>query len=1329
MAKLRDPWEAAEEWAGAQAAPIAPVPPTPEAPTGDVWEAAEREWVGAPDDAALAAPAAGLPSRIWAAGKALFPTAFGTAATVGKIVATHPGRKLLGALGLTLDAPRRLRDMEGIMLGSQLYSAYDWTQGLFGGQTEMEIRGSLASGKIGYGEAWRMAESGGKIIETLAPKYAKRNPWKTKWLWGLGHEIVTDPLNVMTFFSPTKTGRALEGTELLARTLAGQAAAGQRALLQLTAGGPLVWTARRFMPKAAKYALPPTMTLIAAPRVVGLVGKAGRWIRHPLRMARGQGGVIDAIRFAKDVAAPRVAGEAGMEFLKINDALAGLQKSVDPDTWVKVMRAGEHLGKHPLEFAEYSDEVKKLAQHAYALVGEQKAIAVKYGIIGPEATELANFHRSLAMLERARGREVRRLAKELMPHVGAQEAKSLQRLSVQQGIANEINDELVGMADNLYDDGLNFIGTAGDLKKMRELNRAATKAQRNLASMRYRAMQLAEWKASLVLPAARARPAVGDPILRMVEPGEVVSATKPHGLYVTLGTPTVSPHAEGLPTARRWIGRLRPKRPLLVGTERIEHARFGWMRAEGSAGVLGLKKLVGGHEFARLARLSKSELLGELARKFPGPDYAKFYKDSDAYMVLEAYGAQKARAQGFDAILQRHVRYPEFSEAVVLRESALSAPLAPERLREIPVGKPRVGVPLTKKIEAYGRDIAKVEQAMGNQPNWMPHVLTEWGLRKVKARGGFARRGNLEGRMWTDQYNGFIQRRFVEDVVLETKSVVRAGRRVAVKGKRWLALDEIDKILQNPKIGTKAEWYATELPPHIKDQGGIWGAIERRFAKEVKPAERLGRFFKMDPTQAFAHTNNQILRAIRGKAFIQSVLSEVPDLASRKALPGWWRLRDVSASLANAYGDIRIHPDLGMELGRVYKQMFQPESFNRLVRVFDKATRVFKRSVTEPWFSYHVRNAYSDGTLMLYNGDVAPWGVIEDGYKGVFKKGKVSTSLYGDLPAEELNRAARSYGVLFGEQVEAGSRGWLLIPENMRRMGYFADRLKRGRSFFQAAMDTKKVLFDYSQLSDFERNYLRRVIPFWSWLRNNVRRQFTQLATDPAIVAHQMRMTQRTEVVEGVDSWTRNRGMIAMNPDEQTGEERLLVGLDFPMMDVTQLLDAKGGWQEWLEKASFRLNPLAKLGFAGREFIRGTGYFERPKVTTSFVKSLPDFAKKLMGVRREVGRYGEYWTISPRYDYLLKNMPTARFYSTARVLARKDIPASQRALGFFTGVREHRYRPWEVAERKRKREAREELRRLQRQGEVGIMPIPYRRRGAEISPAEFERIRRAAERR
>lgn len=1211
----------------AMEAPVAPVEGDRRARLLEAMAAAEPE---APT------PPPGILSKAWGLAQAIpgvAPAAY-TATMLGKVVMSHPGRKLLGALGETVDTPRQARDWVGWELGTGAYSAYDWVQGLFGGQTEKEIRGSLATGKIGWREAWRAVETGGKIIEKLAPGYAKRNPWKTKWLWGLGHEIITDPLNVMSFFALTKAGRALEGTAGLARTFAAQAKLGQRALLQVTPGGPLVWVARRFMPKAARFAALPRRTLIAGPRIVGLVGTAGRWVRHPMRMARGEGAVIDAIKFAQDVAAPKVVGEAGMELLKVNDALRGLQKGVDPDTWTQVLRAGEHIGKHPMEFAQYSDEVKALAKNTYALVGEGKRVATAYGIIGPEATELGNFHRAVAMLDRARGKEVIRLSKELMPHVGALEAKSLQKLAVKQGIANSINDELVTLADNLYDEGLNFIGTVDDLRNMRELNRAATKAQRSLASTRYRALQLAEWKESITTGKVAAPEAVG-------------------------------------------VARVAEAAPLKAGA-RVRAAD------RGNIGTI----------------LSMDTATGTARVRFLNRKTGLMTTKPMRLSQLSGLGARPA-----------------------VRKAAAA---------RIPVGKPGVGIPLTKKIERYTRDIQKVEKAMANQPNWMPHVLTEKGLRKVVSRGGGWRK-NMESRMWNDQYNGFIQRRFVEDVVLESKTVMRAGRRVPVKVKRWLSLDEIDNILKDPKVGTKAEAYASELSPHLAAQGGIWGAIERRLAKHVKP---LKGFFEMDPTKAFARTNNQILYAIRGKAFLQSVLGETVDLVSKQARPGWWKLREVSAALANTYGDVSIHPELGMELSRVYKQMFQPESLNTLVRVFDKATRAFKRSVTEPWASYHVRNAYSDTTLMFYNGDVDIATVVRDGYRGVFKKGKISTSLYGDIPAEELNRAARSYGVLFGEQVEAGSRGWLLIPENMRRMGYFADRLKRGRSFFQAAMDTKKVLFDYSQLSDFERNYMKRIIPFWSWLRNNLRRQFSQLATDPAIVAHQMRLTQRTEVMEGVDSWTRNRGMIAMNPDEQTGEERLLVGLDFPMMDVAQLLDGQGGWQPWLEKAAFRLNPLLKLGFRGEQFITGRGYFERPKVTSSFVKSLPEPAKKLLGVRREVGRFGVYWTINPRYDYLLKNLPTARFYSTARQLAGKPVSPEWRFLGvgekgwaFLTGIREHRYRPAEVAERKRRSEAQELLRSLRRRGDVGELAIPYRRPGAEISPSEFGRIKRAAERR
>lgn len=139
-------------------------------------------------------------------------------------------------------------------------------------------------------------------------------------------------------------------------------------------------------------------------------------------------------------------------------------------------------------------------------------------------------------------------------------------------------------------------------------------------------------------------PTLGKQVIRYGGGSEDVN--RPHGLYTSLvenGHP--SAHNDlGSPVA----GVAKGKKVLDVHNEQIEHPRFGDMKSGGvDAGVGALKQLSSPEEFEKFRKMSKQELIDYLTEKYPGHDYSKFY---DAYELLGALGASKARSLGYDAL-------------------------------------------------------------------------------------------------------------------------------------------------------------------------------------------------------------------------------------------------------------------------------------------------------------------------------------------------------------------------------------------------------------------------------------------------------------------------------------------------------------------------------------------------------------------------------------------------------------------------------------------------------------------------------------------------------
>lgn len=144
--------------------------------------------------------------------------------------------------------------------------------------------------------------------------------------------------------------------------------------------------------------------------------------------------------------------------------------------------------------------------------------------------------------------------------------------------------------------------------------------------------------------------------------------------------------------------------------------------------------------------------------------------------------------------------------------------------------------------------------------------------------------------------------------------------------------------------------------------------------------------------------------------------------------------------------------------------------------------------------------------------------------------------------------------------------------ENRMRLAAFMDSLVKGHveqkngitllGTEAAAMRMKSIYYDYSDLSAFERSWLRRVIPFYSWSRHNIPRMLETLMTDP--VKH-YRMSEFFHSVEtgavggprdenSIPEWMKSRfGLIVEKTKD--GKYVMKTGDGFlPMIDAYKLL-------------------------------------------------------------------------------------------------------------------------------------------------------------------------------
>jgi hypothetical protein len=101
---------------------------------------------------------------------------------------------------------------------------------------------------------------------------------------------------------------------------------------------------------------------------------------------------------------------------------------------------------------------------------------------------------------------------------------------------------------------------------------------------------------------------------------------------------------------------------------------------------------------------------------------------------------------------------------------------------------------------------------------------------------------------------------------------------------------------------------------------------------------------------------------------------------------------------------------------------------------------------------------------------------------GVKLPGRAKLAAKGEM----LGPAQISAPITWRQAQRAGEEIGMTI-ENSDRLQLFIKSLQRGMSPEQAARRVKSFLFDYDDISNFEKNYIRRLfIPFWTWTRKNI---------------------------------------------------------------------------------------------------------------------------------------------------------------------------------------------------------------------------------------------------
>lgn len=361
-------------------------------------------------------------------------------------------------------------------------------------------------------------------------------------------------------------------------------------------------------------------------------------------------------------------------------------------------------------------------------------------------------------------------------------------------------------------------------------------------------------------------------------------------------------------------------------------------------------------------------------------------------------------------------------------------------------------------------------------------------------------------------------------------------------------------------------------------------------------------------------------------------------------VPGVVKTSPLGQMLENTY----FPPDVAKDLMRVMH--ISNEGRGAIAEMAQKVTGMWKGLATAANPGFHLRNFISNGWLMSVSG-MSPAQVTAALARGTTKKGITAARLQ---EAEKFGIFSGGHFGEFQEQAAQTIAGKLNLPkrymtaargvgdtvEHGARLGMFDHFRRQGLSPEEAAMKVRNYLFNYDELTDFEKGIRRYAVPFYTWTRKAAPLVAQSLVDNPklwartndAIVALENAAKDTGSYEELMPEWAKDDIQLPAG----AGGLRSM-GNPFPMTELNRMPGSQDeGTARYLQRQASMLAPMLKIP---AELTFNTQLF------TGF----PIARDPLFGVK------GEYTQTQPAYSPIGKAAGAALGYGTEK--GRQTAPA------------------------------------------------------------------------
>ncbi len=283
----------------------------------------------------------------------------------------------------------------------------------------------------------------------------------------------------------------------------------------------------------------------------------------------------------------------------------------------------------------------------------------------------------------------------------------------------------------------------------------------------------------------------------------------------------------------------------------------------------------------------------------------------------------------------------------------------------------------------------------------------------------------------------------------------------------WLTGKNGEKIYFHPDIAKRIEQFNKSV---INDED--INAILAKF-------DQFTNIFKASVTSIFPsfHGRNAISNVLNSFLDIgYSALNPARHVMSSQIVSSSYKVNSLKSKILK--GDMEANAEL-------YKELSRPAFTD-------------KRGYT--WTNGQIQQILKDNNIAL--GNQFAGRIDVDRHVSIDMLPQLSEKLFPETVTTGKNIRNKAVGAVKAP-FEAGQKVGQAIEDHSRII-HFLEHMDRTGDIQLAAERTKMFLFDYGDLSNFERTFMRRIIPFYTWMKKNVELQTKVLMTTPGRISQEV---------------------------------------------------------------------------------------------------------------------------------------------------------------------------------------------------------------------------------